>query len=188
MHPQLATAVARFEEMQRRLHRLAESIPEERWNVRTLPAAWSVAECVAHLNLTSQAYLPLLRDAVDRARDLGGRAPSRYRLDLVGRIIALAAGPLPHLGRLRFGRSRTAPAFVPSGVLPREHLLAEFDRLQAAQIAFARDADGLPLDRVKIASPFDARARYNLYACFLILPRHQQRHLEQAERVWGDAP
>jgi len=26
--------------------------------------------------------------------------------------------------------------------------------------------------------------RYNLYACFTILPRHQHRHLWQAERVW----
>jgi hypothetical protein len=27
--------------------------------------------------------------------------------------------------------------------------------------------------------------RYNLYSCFTILPRHQHRHLWQAERVWG---
>jgi len=187
MHAQLSTAVERFEEMQRRLHRLADSLPEERWNVRRLPTAWSVAECVGHLNLTSQAYLPLLRDGLDRARSLGGPAPGRYRMDLVGGIVALAAGPLPRLGRLRLGRSKTPAAFVPSGVLPRDHLLAEFDRLQEAQIAFAREADGLPLDRVKVPSPFAPRAHYNLYSCFVILPRHQQRHLEQAEQVWADA-
>ena len=70
---------------------------------------------------------------------------------------------------------------------PREHLLAEFDRQQDEQIALATAAGGLPLGRVKVASPFEPRARYNLYSCFVILPRHQQRHLEQAERVWGDA-
>jgi hypothetical protein len=62
--------------------------------------------------------------------------------------------------------------------------MAEFDRLQEEQIAFVRQADGLPLGRVKIISPFNARLRYNLFACFSILPRHQHRHLRQAERAW----
>ena len=185
MQPQLATAVERFREQQRRVHRLAEALPEERWSVRRVPGAWSVAECVAHLNLTSQAYLPVLAEGLERARAIGGPAPARYRMDPVGALISLAAGPMLRIGGKRVGKGKTPASFVPSGVLPREHLLAEFDRLQEAQIAFAREVDGLPLDRVKVASPFDPRARYNLYACFVILPRHQQRHLEQAERVWG---
>jgi hypothetical protein len=186
MQSQLHAAVQRFEEARLRLHRLAESFPEERWNVRRLAGSWSVAECVAHLNLTSQAYLPLLREALDHARALGGPAPKRYRMDPVGWLISGAAGPMPRLGGRRLGKSKTAPAFVPSGVLPRDHLVAEFDRLQDAQISLAREADGLPLGKVKVPSPFDPRARYNLYSCFVILPRHQQRHLEQAERVWPE--
>jgi hypothetical protein len=63
-------------------------------------------------------------------------------------------------------------------------IIDEFSRLQAEQIACVREADGLPLGRVRITSPFDARLKYNLYACFTILPRHQHRHLWQAERVW----
>ena len=55
-------------------------------------------------------------------------------------------------------------------------------------IAFARAADGLPLGKVKVPSPFAAGARYNLYSCFVILPRHQVRHLEQAEEVWPSPP
>ena len=43
--------------------------------------------------------------------------------------------------------------------------------------------DGRPIDRVKVTSPFNPRLRYNLYACLTILPRHQERHLWQAERV-----
>jgi hypothetical protein len=47
-------------------------------------------------------------------------------------------------------------------------------------------ADGLPLTAVRVTSPFNPRARHNLYACFTILPRHQHRHLWQAERVWPE--
>ena len=39
-----------------------------------------------------------------------------------------------------------------------------------------------------MTSPFNARMRYNLYAGFSTLPRHQHRHLQQAERVWAPAP
>jgi hypothetical protein len=188
MRPQLETAVKRLRDAQRWVHRLAESLPEEKWSVRRVPASWSVAECVAHLNLTSRAYVPLLGEGLERARAIGGPAPPRYRMDLVGALISLAAGPMPHVAGKALGKAKTAPAFVPSGVLPREHLLAEFDRLQEELIAFAQAADGLPLGKVKVQSPFDARARYNLYACFVILPRHQMRHLEQAAEVWPSPP
>jgi hypothetical protein len=56
--------------------------------------------------------------------------------------------------------------------------------LQTEQPTIARDVDNLPVDRIKIASPFDARVKYNLYAALTILPRHQHRHLWQAEQVW----
>jgi len=185
MHPQIASIVEQFEEAQARLHRLAASLPEDRWARRADPERWSVAECVAHLNLTSEAFLPQLRDGVARARELGGPAPRRYRRDPLGWLIARAAGPPPRSAVLRrLTRVKTTPAFVPRGERPREELIAEFDRLQADQIALTREADGLPLQRIRVPSPFAERVRYNLYACLTILPGHQQRHLEQAEEVW----
>jgi len=180
---QLATAVERFLEAQRRAHRLAAAVPAEKWSVRSVPGSWSVAECVAHLNLTSRAYLPLLRDALERARTLGATMPppTRYRRDPVGWFLWRTSGPVKRVGRVQ----TTAP-FVPTGDLPRDVVLDEFERLQDEQVACVREADGLPLDRVRVVSPFDARVRYNLYACLTILPRHQHRHLFQGERVWGE--
>jgi hypothetical protein len=61
--------------------------------------------------------------------------------------------------------------------------MAEFDRLQAEQIAITREADGLPIDRVKMTSPFNPKLRYNIFAGLSILPRHQHRHLWQAEQA-----
>src|SRR5256886_2547279 len=81
-------------------------------------------------------------------------------------------------------RIKTIARFLPSGVAAPELLVQEFDRLQAAQLDCLAQADGLPLSQVRVTSPFNARVRYNLYACFTILPRHQHRHLWQAERVW----
>jgi hypothetical protein len=62
--------------------------------------------------------------------------------------------------------------------------VATFDHLQGEQVRRVEAADGLPLSKVWITSPFNARVRYNLYACLTVLARHEHRHLWQAEQVW----
>lgn len=178
LHPQLAAVVEEYENALRRLHALQQTAPAERWDERPEPERWSVAECVAHINLTSAAYLPLLDDALARAMRLGGAVRDRYHRDFLGWLIWKGSGP-----PARFRVKTTAP-FRPTSGAPPAALVAEFDQLQQEQIRRVRAADGLPLDRIKITSPFDSRLRYNLYACLTILPRHQHRHLSQAERAW----
>jgi len=178
MRSELEAIVGEFESARDRLHALAQRVPDERWTQRPDPARWSIAECIAHLNLTSTAYLPLLRDGIVRAQGSKDQARARYRRDPIGWLLWKVAGPPVRL------RVKTTPPFVPAAADPPGQLIAEFDRLQTAQVTVTRDADGLPVDRIKIASPFDARLKYSLYAALTILPRHQHRHLWQAERVW----
>ena len=80
-------------------------------------------------------------------------------------------------------KSRTGAAFVPHADRPPADIVAAFTRLQADHVACVRDSDGLPIDRVRIASPFNERIRYNVYACLTILAVHQHRHLWQAEEA-----
>ncbi len=184
MHTELQSILDQFDTAQARLHRLANDLTETRWLERADPARWSVAECVAHLNLTSRAYLPLIRNALDEASRRDEPPPAGYRRDLLGWMLSLAMGPVRRIGRLRLGAVRTIPEFVPDGGLPKAQLIEEFDRLQREQTSFVREADGRPITRVWVISPFDKRLRYSLYSTFVILPRHQLRHVVQAERVW----
>lgn len=183
MHPQLQLIADEYRGAQRRLYDLVRAIPAERWGRRSDPDGWSVAECVAHLNLTSAAYLPLLEEALERARagKATAPAPARYRRDPVGWLLWKMMGPPVRV------RTKTIARFLPSGAVAPSILIEEFDRLQTAQLASVAMADGLPLESVRVTSPFNARVRYNLYSCFTILPRHQHRHLWQAEQVWAEA-
>lgn len=103
----------------------------------------------------------------------------------MGWLLSLVTGNLPRIGNYRFGRVRTIPSFVPGGDLDREMVVAEFDTLQHELIQLTRAAHGKALQHMRIVSPFDPRVRYNAYSCLLIIPRHQQRHLWQAEHVWN---
>jgi hypothetical protein len=177
--PPLQAIVDDFDAAQHRLHTLVGSVSPDLVSLRPAPDRWSAVECVEHLNLTSAAYLPLLDEAIDRARRLGERSTAPFRRDLAGWLLWKLMPP-----PVRF-RAKTTSAFVPTGRGSPGELVAEFDRLQREQIARVRAVDGLPLDRLKIASPFNPRMRYNLYACLTILPRHQLRHLWQAEEAVG---
>jgi hypothetical protein len=74
---------------------------------------------------------------------------------------------------------------VPTGDGPATEIIATFDRLHTGLIDVTRQCDGLPIDRVKLASPFNEKARYNLYAALTITATHDHRHLLQAERAAG---
>lgn len=182
MDQQLAAVVAALESAQTRLHRLADQLPDTRWKSRPGPERWSAAECVEHLNLTSKAYIPLLRRALELAPKTSPK-PKRYRRDFMGWLFSSMTGPIPHLGNMKFPRVKTTPDFVPKIVTSRVETVAEFDRLQAELIALTRRADRLPLGEMKIVSPFGGKISYNFYSALRILPRHQERHLEQAEEA-----
>lgn len=177
MRVELQAVVEEFESALARLHALRDAVTADAWSRRPAPERWSVGECVAHLNLTSSAYVPLLRAGLGEARTSGHAAPRRYSRDVTGWLLWKGAGP-----PVRMKVKTTAP-FVPRGDRPPAELVDEFERLQREQVALTREADGLPIDRVRITSPFNTRVRYNVFAALTILPRHQHRHLWQAEQI-----
>jgi hypothetical protein len=182
MRQELTDLVAQYDAALARLHALAAALPADAAARRPADGGWSPAECVAHLNLTSQAFVPILHAGLDEARRLGKPAPARLTRDILGWLVSKVAGP-----NRRF-KSKTPPSFVPTGDRPLEELVVEFERLQADHVACVREADGLPIDRVKVPSPFEARLRYSLYSALTLIPAHQQRHLIQAEIAAGLAP
>lgn len=71
MHPQLAAMAPEFRGAPERLRAPGTDVPADRWSDRPAPGRGSVAECIAHLNLTCHAFLPRLEEGLARARRLG---------------------------------------------------------------------------------------------------------------------
>ncbi len=177
MDAQLQAVIADLESARQRLHTLWSTVSRDGWHARPGVERWSAGDCVAHLNLASEAILPLLCAAVAQA---GAHVPAMapaYRRDPLGWLISKAIAPWSPL------KMRSAAAFVPTAEQSPEMALAEFDRLQDALVACVRAADGLAIDRVTVASPFHDCVQYNLYSAFTLVARHQHRHVLQAERA-----
>jgi len=187
MNPQLSKILESLGAAADKVDRLIASVPEERWHAHPGPGAWSAAQCIEHLNITSEAYREPLRRALEEARALpaGARFEGRYRCDPLGWIMASVVGPAPRIGGKRRGRVKTPAPFLPAGEPSRDDVVEAFRRHQAWLVEILRECDGLPLRRVKVASVFVPSVSYNLYATLLVVARHQHRHLQQAREAAG---
>ena len=176
---QLERIAGELADARRRAHEIADPLTAASWGTRPARDEWSVAECLIHLNLTSQAMLPLIGEAMARGRELKLLATGPFRRDFRGWLVNWISEPRAWF---RIKIKTTAP-FVPAAVEPKDRVLAAFDTLQEQLLRCVRDADGLDLGRLRIVSPFDARLKYNLYSCLRIIPAHQRLHLSQADGV-----
>jgi hypothetical protein len=178
MHPQLQAVIDELDSASERQRRLAATVPPGRWAERPGPERWSVGECIAHLNLTSQAYIPRIAAILADAPRTG--APARFRRDFLGWLIWRVLKPG---GR---SKAKTTAEFIPTGSEPAADIIATFEDLQRQQVQMVRQSDGMPLHRLKVGSPFSDKMKYSVYSALTILPRHQHRHLLQAERAWAE--
>ncbi|HEX7809065.1 MAG TPA: DinB family protein [Thermoanaerobaculia bacterium] len=156
---------------------LVKSTDGRLFTVRPNPKSWSAAECISHLSISTEQFIPVLRDALAdaRKRKLFARKPPK--MDLLGRILRWFLEP-PIRQRVK-----TAAPFVPRAVRAKAEAFGEFASLQEKLGELVRGASDLDLGRVKIVSPFDKRVKYNVYSAFRIITAHQRRHLWQAEQA-----
>jgi hypothetical protein len=167
----------------RRFADLDAAIPDILWSKRADPNKWSVAECIAHLNLTARAMVPLMERAVEESRAFPPMGARRYRQGAVGLILAATMGPVPKFLGFKIGKITTPPPFIPTSELPRTEIVAEFKEWQAKVATLIDASRGLPIDNAKVESPFRAGTFYDGYSALLIVVRHEHRHLYQAEQV-----
>jgi hypothetical protein len=145
---------------------------------RPAPNKWSAAECLEHLNITSRAHLGVLRPAFEELRKLPHAQDGKsYRMELAARLLKKWLEPPSRLGL------PAPPGFVPPVDCDPEVVCADFAKLQDELLALLKDAQGLPLDRVKIPSPFAQKVKYNVWSALVLLVAHQRRHLWQARRA-----
>lgn len=175
---QINTLASAIEAATRDARRIARTVSEERFNLRPSSSEWSIAECLVHLIRTSEAYQPILEEGLQQSRRSTRRPGRSLRLGPIGWLLTRTMEPPV---RRKFS---TTEAFAPADeTFPRDRTLESFESHQDELARLVVGAAGLPIDRVTIVSPFNARVKYNLFAGFHIVLAHQRRHLWQAEQV-----
>jgi hypothetical protein len=167
---------AQFERLSAEADALAAPLSEAQFAWRPAPDAWSVGECLDHLNATARTYLPFMDDGIADAirRGLYGGGP--YAYNWIGRLAVYLQAPPPRV------RVKAPRAFLPAAQRPRHEVLAAFRAYQVQYVDRLRQANGLDLARARVCSPV-AWIRIPLGSSFALMVAHEQRHLAQARRV-----
>ncbi len=161
-----------------RAQQLVSGLTSDQLTRRPEPSKWSIAECLAHLNLTAAAVQPKIAAAIERGKKENITGTGPFLPGPMGKLLIWMAEPPP-----RF-RMRAPKNIAPSvGHGDPAQVMAEFMKVQDAWENLIRDCDGLDQNRVKIASLFPGLPRLRLCATVPWMLAHQRRHLLQAENV-----
>lgn len=177
--PQLQDYLADLRSAQQEVHAVADGLPADAFNWKPAPDAWSVGECVVHLNIVAEGYVPALEGALT---DDAPRGAGPFRYGWVSRrfIDALRPGSRP----IRTGRAmKPAPAEAARSHHDPAATLADFDRLTDRLATLVERADGLDVGRIRMRSPFLRPLRLPVGAFLEAIGQHALRHAGQARRV-----
>lgn len=141
--------------------------------------AWSVGQCVDHLQRTNRLYAAALSSAAAEGRAAGHSGPGTMRPNRLGRWFLGMVEPPP-----RFRVPVPLRELVPKGEGSLETTWSGFLASQQEVVELLRASADLDLERIRFRNPLAKNLRlFNLATGFLLIAAHERRHLTQARRV-----
>ncbi len=183
MSPQLQSYADAYRQQQSEMHDLADALTENPFNWKLDEESWSISECLAHLNLVAEAYLPRLEAAVrtDRPQNGAPRNEEPFTYGFAAR--KMIDGMRPGASSLSTSRSLDPSEGGTRSSVEKAQALSAFDDYTERYVAVGERADGLNLAKVKIRYPFFWLLRLPLGATLEITGLHALRHVRQAVAV-----
>ena len=162
---------------------IAQDLPEfagrlsaAQFNWRPSPERWSVGQCVEHLNITTERYLPVLDQQIGVARTRGHAGGRPFTMGILERAFYWMLEP-PVKTRVKAPKAFHAPPD-----LPVEATVTRWHQLHERLAECLRSADGVDLGATKVKSQFGP-VSFTLGGTFSILLAHERRHTWQARQV-----
>ncbi|WP_375585526.1 DinB family protein [Cyclobacterium xiamenense] len=158
--------------------RAVEGLKQLDWDALTWkesPASWNILECVEHLNLYGDFYLPQMERKINGSI---GKPDPTFKSGLLGNYFAQSMVPKEKLNKMKtFADKNPIHAELDLGVIQRC-----IDQ-QKVWMRLLEQARGVSLNRVKIPTSFSRLIQLKLGDAFRFFINHQLRHLAQIERI-----
>lgn len=158
---------------------LVSGLTEEELNWQPTPGSWSVGQCIEHLCITNEAYLPAISDVlVDRPDSPVEQITPGW---FGGWFLRKFVVPSPQTKKVSAPRKITPAKRVSLSVLDR-FLASNQSCCELIRRAGAKD-----VNRIRFWNPFVKGVRFTVGTGLEIVAAHERRHLLQAERVLASA-
>ena len=167
--------ISQLDSADQRAKAMAEGLTPLHLNWKPSPGSWSLGQCLEHLRAANEVMVPAIKAS------LAGHPPHAVEEITPGWFgrwfLRNYIEPSPGSKRAR-APGKIAPA---SQVDP--NILDRFLTSNQAARDLVRRASGYDVNRIRYRNPFIPVLRFTAGTGLLILTKHQDRHLLQAERV-----
>jgi hypothetical protein len=142
---------------------------------RPKPGSWNALECLEHLNLYGDFYLPEIQQQI---RDSNHPPKEHFISGFLGNYFAESMLPKENLNRMKTFKDKD-----PINTNLDSDVISEFMRQQEQTLKLLRAAEKVDLGKTKVATSISKFLRLKLGDAFRVVIYHNQRHLEQAQRA-----
>jgi len=167
--------IADLDDADRAAEQLTSGLSEDDLNWHPAAGAWSVGQCLEHLAITNEVYLPPISASFSAQPDsvVQEITPGWFARWFMQNFIE----PSPKTKRAR----------APGKIVPSQRVaLSVVQRFRQGNDAvreMIHRAASHDVNHLRFKNPFVPLLRFTVGSGFLIITRHQKRHLLQAERV-----
>jgi len=172
-------AIAELHGCDRSANELARNLSAEQLNWRPAPDAWSIGQCLHHLYVATEQYLPAMAKALDGrpVHPVQAITPGWLSRFFLRNYIAPPPPGEPVKARAR------APRQIVPAVNVDPSVLDQLLRINDAARDLFRRAASFDVNRIRFQNPFVPLVRFTVGTGVEVIWKHQRRHLQQAERV-----
>src|SRR5688572_28231355 len=111
--PEIDDFRRQFEQLSLDAEALVAPLNDRQFAWQPAPGAWSVAQCIDHLNVTARQYLPMLDEGIADAIRRGRYSAGPYAYNWIGRLMVHLVAPTTRM------RAKAPVAFQPAPDRPR---------------------------------------------------------------------
>jgi DinB superfamily len=158
-----------------RIGELASSLDRQQLDWSPPEGGWGAGQLLEHLCLANDSYVDRIRTAMYHAHARLPTDDPAWRPSLLGGWLARSITPGT--------RKLPAPRIYQPAPVARPGVLEAFLHGQRTLVDLVDTASRFDLARSRTSSPVSRLIRLNLGDCFAIPIVHEQRHLQQLERI-----
>ncbi len=145
-------------------------------NWKSHPDSWSVGECLSHLVNSDGLYLIKIENIIN-SLPTGSEKDFPYKQSFMGKLIVRGVDPS------NVKKTKTFKVFFPASSSIQKNIIDEYISSSKNFIELNQKMLSFDLRKYKLSSPVNKLIRLNLGDPLIIIPKHDERHLNQAERV-----
>ncbi len=159
--------------------------PEEELNYKTNPESWSVLECLEHLNLYGRFYIPEIGKRIQEQLSLSSTLTEPdFKSGWLGNYFANSM--LPKDSGMK--KMKTFQNMNPINSKLDRKVIDEFIDQQEELLRLLAESRKVSLNKTRTAISISKLIKLKLGDTFRFVIYHNQRHMEQAQRVIDKPP